>query len=51
MNYDGTKQRTFPKRHTITSIHQKFLETDLVEDCIRSGRLSTITDDIMNEIE
>ena len=40
------------ERHTITSIYQKFLETGLVEDRrIRSERLSTITDDRINEVE
>ncbi|CAM2708581.1 unnamed protein product [Rotaria socialis] len=40
-----------PERHTIISIYQKFLETGPVEDRIRSGRPSTITDDIINEME
>ena len=40
-----------PERHSITPIYQKFLETSLVEDCVRSGRPSTIRDDIINEVE
>ena len=40
-----------PERHTITSIYQTFLETGSVEDCIRSWRPSTITDDIINEVK
>ena len=38
-------------RHTITSTYQKFLETGSVEDRIRSGTSSTITDNIINEVE
>ena len=40
-----------PERHTITSIHQRFLEIGSPEDCISSGRPSTITDDIIKEVE
>ena len=48
----GRQEATeIPQRDTITPIYQKFLETDSVENCIPSGRPSTITDDIINAVE
>jgi hypothetical protein len=40
-----------PERHTITSIYQKFLETGTVEDRSRSGRPSTVTDEVIEQVE
>ncbi len=39
-----------PVRQTITSIYQKFLETDSVQDLSRVGKPSTITEDEIKEI-
>jgi hypothetical protein len=43
--------KNVPERHAITSIYEKFLETGSVEDRSRSGRPSTITDEIVDEVE
>jgi transposase len=40
-----------PTRHTVISIYQKFLETGSVQDCIRTGRPSTITEEKVQEVE
>jgi hypothetical protein len=40
-----------PNRHSITAIYEKFLETGSVQDKIRTGRPSTITEEKIQEVE
>ena len=41
----------FQFRWTIASIHQKFLETDSVQDASRIGRPSSITEDKIQQVQ
>ena len=43
--------KNVPERDAILSLYEKFLETGSVEDRSRSGKPSTITDGIVDELE
>ena len=46
-----TRKANIPERHALTSIYQKFLETDSVGDRAHTGRPSAITEDKVQEVQ